>query len=49
MRFRYINPFGGIGVVLFLFLSGFGCNESYKHKGLDNFWQKKGEKSIVAI
>lgn len=37
MGFRYINPFGGTGVALFLFLSGFGCNESYKHKGLGNF------------
>ena len=47
MGFRYINPFGGTGVALFLFLSGFGCNESYKHKGLDNFWRKKVKRVLL--
>lgn len=29
---RYFTPLGGIGVVIFLALSGFGLNESYKKK-----------------
>ncbi|UEA87253.1 acyltransferase family protein [Alistipes senegalensis] len=47
MGFRYINPFGGTGVALFLFLSGFGCNESYKHKGLNGFWRKKVKRVLL--
>lgn len=47
MEFRYITPFGGIGVALFLFLSGFGCNESYKYKGLGGFWQKKVKRVLL--
>ena len=38
---RYFNPFGGIGVAMFLFLSGYGLTESYKKNGLDSFWKKK--------
>lgn len=32
------TPCGGIGVALFLILSGYGLNESWKKKGLDAFW-----------
>lgn len=32
-----------IGMFGFLFLSGYGCNCSYKEKGLSNFWEKKIE------
>lgn len=32
---------GGIGVAIFLFLSGYGLEESYKKSGLDGFWKKK--------
>lgn len=35
------TPFGGIGVALFLFFSGFGLNQSYKKNGIKSFWQKK--------
>ena len=38
---RYFNPFGGIGVAMFLFLSGYGLSESYNKNGLDKFWKKK--------
>ena len=38
---RFFNPFGGIGVAMFLFLSGYGLTESYKKNGLDGFWRKK--------
>lgn len=31
---RYFTPFGGIGVAMFLILSGYGLNESFKHKGI---------------
>lgn len=39
--FKPFTPLGGIGVAMFLFLSGFGLSESYKKNGLDNFWHKK--------
>ncbi len=39
--YRYATPLGGIGVAIFLFLSGYGLNESYKKKGLSRFWVKK--------
>lgn len=29
---RYLTPLGGIGVAIFLILSGYGLNESYKKK-----------------
>jgi peptidoglycan/LPS O-acetylase OafA/YrhL len=38
---RIFTPFGGIGVAMFLFLSGFGLNESYKKIGLKSFWPKR--------
>ena len=38
---RLFNPFGGIGVAMFLFLSGYGLTESYKKNGLKHFWKKK--------
>lgn len=38
---RLFTPFGGIGVALFLVLSGYGLNESYHNSGLTSFWQKK--------
>lgn len=38
---RVFNPFGGIGVAMFLFLSGYGLTESYKNNGLRGFWKKK--------
>lgn len=38
---RLFNPFGGIGVAMFLFLSGYGLTESYKKNGLNQFWKKK--------
>lgn len=38
---RVFNPLGGIGVAMFLFLSGYGLTESYKNNGLSNYWKKK--------
>lgn len=35
------TPLGGIGVSIFLILSGYGLEESYKKNGLKNFWKKK--------
>lgn len=39
--FKPFTPLGGIGVAMFLFLSGFGLSESYKKNGLNKFGQKK--------
>ncbi len=40
---RYFTPFGGIGVAIFLILSGYGLNESYKKSGISSidYWSKK--------
>lgn len=38
---RIVTPLGGIGVSIFLFLSGYGLNESYIAKGLRHFWKNK--------
>lgn len=38
---RLLTPCGGIGVALFLFMSGYGLNESCKRTGLRRFWTKK--------
>lgn len=37
----YFTPLGGIGVAIFLILSGFGLSESYKKSGLNHYWSKK--------
>ena len=39
--YRLLTPLGGIGVSIFLFLSGYGLNESFKAKCLANFWKNK--------
>jgi peptidoglycan/LPS O-acetylase OafA/YrhL len=38
---RIFTPLGGIGVALFLILSGYGLTESYKKMNLQGFWKKK--------
>lgn len=38
---RYATPLGGIGVSIFLFVSGYGLNESYKKNGLNKFFRKR--------
>lgn len=38
---RILTPCGGIGVAIFLIISGYGLNESYKRSGLRCFWKKR--------
>ncbi|MCM1177493.1 MAG: acyltransferase [Ruminococcus flavefaciens] len=38
---RLLTPWGGIGVSLFLIVSGYGLNESYRKNGLNHFWRKR--------
>lgn len=38
---RYLTPLGGIGVAIFLILSGYGLNESYKKKKSGGYWKSK--------
>lgn len=38
---RILTPWGGIGVAIFLIISGFGLNESFKKKGLHGYWSNK--------
>lgn len=35
------TPLGGTGVAIFIFISGYGLNESYKKKGLSHYWRNK--------
>ena len=44
---RLFNPFGGIGVAMFLFLSGYGLSESFKKNGLNHFWKKKVIRIVI--
>ena len=44
---RYLTPFGGIGVAIFLFVSGFGLAESNKSKGIRFFWEKKFVRILI--
>ena len=45
--FRYFTPLGGIGVAIFLFLSGFGLQESYRKNGIKLFWPKRLIRIII--
>lgn len=36
-----LTPLGGTGVAIFLILSGYGINESFKKKGLDYYWKNR--------
>lgn len=38
---RLMTPLGGIGVAVFLVISGYGNNESYLKRGTSDFWKKK--------
>ena len=38
---RVFTPLGGIGVAMFLILSGYGLNESFKRNGIEGFWVKR--------
>lgn len=44
---RYLTPLGGIGVAVFLFVSGFGLAESNNAKGVNFFWEKKVVRILV--
>lgn len=37
----FVFQFGGIGVAVFLFLSGYGINESVSKNGVKHFWVKR--------
>lgn len=41
------TPLGGTGVAIFLCLSGYGLNESYKKNGLKKYWIKKIERVFI--
>ena len=44
---RFLNILESLGVAVFLFVSGFGINESYRDKGLDGFWRKRITRVIL--
>lgn len=41
------SPIAGIGVTLFLIVSGYGLNCSFKNQGLKNFWKKKVKRVLI--
>lgn len=45
--FRYFTPLGGIGVSIFLILSGYGLTASYNRNGLKEFWKKRISTVII--
>lgn len=44
---RVLNIIGSIGVAVFLFASGFGINESYRHNGLAGYWRKRIVRVVI--
>ena len=38
---RFMQPFGSMGVALFLFISGYGLTKSFENKRLDGFFKKR--------
>ena len=44
---RALNILGSIGVAAFLFISGFGINESYKNTSLKGYWHKRIVRVII--
>ena len=38
---RYLTPLGSIGVAMFLVVSGYGINESWKKNGPHAYWRKR--------
>lgn len=44
---RLFTPFGGIGVAIFLILSGYGISESIKTKGLGYYWENRFMRILV--
>lgn len=38
---RWFTPLGGIGVAMFLIMSGYGLTVSYQKNGLKDFWKKR--------
>ncbi len=44
---RFFNIFGSVAVAVFLFISGYGINESYKVNGIKGFWRKRFVRVII--
>lgn len=44
---RILNLVSAICVSVFLFLSGYGINESYKEKGLDGYWERRLKRVLI--
>lgn len=44
---RIFTPLGGIGVSIFLIISGYGLSKSYQSKGLKKFWYNKILKVLI--
>lgn len=45
--FKQMVALGGIGVAIFLILSGYGLHESYNRGGVKDFWKKKFTRILI--
>lgn len=45
----WVTILGSIGVAAFLFLSGFGLNESWKLSGTEGFWRKRMVRVVLPV
>ena len=43
------TPLGGVGVAMFLIISGYGLNESLQRKGTTNYWRNKFVRVILPM
>lgn len=41
LNFPILSPIAGAAVAIFLICSGYGLSESFKYKGLNNYWSNK--------
>lgn len=46
---RWVNLVGSVCVAAFLFLSGYGLNESYKQKGLEDYWLRRLKRVVLPV
>lgn len=44
---RFFNIFGSVAVAVFLFVSGYGINESYKKRGIKGFWKRRFVRVVI--
>ena len=44
-----LNMWGAFFVTIFIILSGYGLEESFRTRGLDGYWRKRVEKVVLPV